>query len=305
MDDTRYYRHSGRFSPGGIVGALGLGLPAAVLMAFVYAYAIVYIPIIGIVSFILTGGFAAVVGAVVGLMLHTGKVRNTLVSYLTALPVALVALWASWVAWVYALLRRGDAEISLLGLTLDPVGLWQVIGVINEKGAWSFKGATPTGGVLWFLWACEALIIVGVSMAMAEGMVAEPFCEDCQTWCEEQKSFALLGPATQEELVPRLELSDFVALKGLPAATASAFTRLDLHQCTQCRATLTLTGKAITVTQKGGKTETDEKDLFRLLKLSTSQLASLKQVLEQRAQAEAEAEKREAAAGAAAGGTPT
>lgn len=303
MDDSRYYRHSGKFSPGGIVGALGLGLPVAVLMAFLYAYAIVYIPIIGMVSFILTAGFAAVVGAVTGTMLHKGRVRNTAVAYLAALPVAFTALWAAWVAWIYALAHRGEGgNIRLVDLVLNPEGLWDLILMVNSTGAWSFKGATPTGGLLWALWGVEALIIVGLVSAVAEGMVADPFCEDCERWCEEQKAFATLGAANKEELVSRLELSDFSVLKTLPGALPSASTRFDLHQCPQCRATITLCGKAVTTTTKGNKTETDEKDLFRHLKLTTSQLASLQAVLGQRAEAERQAAAKDEAVADAAGG---
>jgi hypothetical protein len=264
-------------------------------MAFLYAYAIVYIPIIGMVSFILTAGFAAIVGAVTGTMLHKGKVRNPAVAYLAALPVAFTALWAAWVAWIYALAHRGEGgNIGVLDLVLNPSGLWDLILMVNSTGAWSFKGSTPTGGVLWALWGVEALIIVGLVEVVAEGMVADPFCEDCERWCEEQKAFATLGAANKEELVSRLELSDFSVLKTLPAVLPSASTRFDLHQCPQCRATITLCGKAVTVTTKGNKTETDEKDLFRHLKLTTSQLASLQAVLGQRAEAERQAEAREA-----------
>jgi len=54
-----------------------------------------------------------VVGLAVGGALHAGKVRNTLVAVVTAIPVALFALWASWVVWVYALLQRADAKVGL------------------------------------------------------------------------------------------------------------------------------------------------------------------------------------------------
>ena len=84
MLTDRYYTHSGRYSPLAAAKALGLGLVVAVPMAFVYSYAIVYIPIVGIITFILTAGFAAVVGFTVGHLLKSGQVRNNAVSIATA-----------------------------------------------------------------------------------------------------------------------------------------------------------------------------------------------------------------------------
>src|SRR5262249_44091916 len=123
MQTGRYYQHSGLFSPVGVLKALVVGLLVSVPAAFVYSYAIVYIPIVGIISFVLTGGFALAVGAAVGALLRSGKVRNQAVAVGTALPVGLFALWAAWVTWVYALLNRSDANVDLLDLALDPVGL--------------------------------------------------------------------------------------------------------------------------------------------------------------------------------------
>ena len=46
-------------------------------------------------------------------------------------------------------------------------------------------GNTPTGIILWILWAIEALIIVGLAVGLAFGMSADtPFCEDCEKWVD-------------------------------------------------------------------------------------------------------------------------
>jgi hypothetical protein len=280
MHAQRYYRHSGRFSPAGLAAAGSVGLVAGVVLGVVYAYAILYIPLAGTVTFILTGGFAFVLGLVVGMVLHATKVRSTTVAALTALPVALVALLASWIAWLYALLQRADAvDVSLLDFVTNPAALWQVLLEVNRVGAWSLKGATPTGGLLWALWACEALIIVVGTVVVARGHVDEPFCEDCERWCEEEKGIAVTGPAEAGMLRERLEASDFAALKALPPATQTATTRFDLHQCPQCHATSTLTAKAITVTEKNGKSSTSEHDVVRFLNLSRSELEAFRAAL--------------------------
>jgi len=288
MNADRYYRHSGRFSPLSVGKAVALGLLASVPMAFIYAYIIVYIPIIGVVTFLLTGGFAAMVGLAVGGALHAGKVRSNVVAVVTALPVALFALWASWVIWVHALLARADADVGLLDLAMSPAGLWEVITLINEKGAWSMKGFTPTGGVLWALWAGEAAIIAGIILVMAVQMLSSPFCEACDRWCEEHKAIAVLGPTRKDALAPRLEQGDYAVLKELTGATGAAFTQIDLHQCSQCQTTSALTATSVTVTQKNGKQEKNEKALLKFLLISPGDLSTVKAIVAEVQEIEAE-----------------
>lgn len=277
MQTDRYYRHSGRFSPFAVVKALGIGLLVSVPMAFVYSYIIVYLPIISVITFFLTAGFGGVVGFVVGMAMHAGNVRNHKVAVATALPVALFALWASWVTWVYALLHRGEeADVGLLDLVFDPAGLWEVITLINEKGAWSLKGLTPTGGLLWAMWAVEAAIIVGIIVVIVRESVNSPFCEGCHRWCDEQKAIAVLGPTSKGDLVPRLEQGNYAVLQELTEATNLAFTQLDLHQCSQCQATAALTATSVTVTTKNGKEEKEEKTLLKYLLVSPGDLSTVK-----------------------------
>jgi len=281
MYADRYYKHSGTVPPLAIVKALLLGILAAVPLAFVYAYIIVYLPIISVLTFLLTAGFGAMVGFAVGKVMHSGKVRNNTAALAAAIPVGLFALWISWVAWVYAVLHRGDSpvEVGVLDLVFSPAGLWKVIGLINDKGAWSLKGATPTGGILWAMWAGEAAIIVGCVLLVAHTMVHDPFCEACDRWCEEHKSFAVVGPTHKDVLVPRLEQSDYGILTELAGPEGDAYTQLDLHQCSQCQGNAALTATRVTMKLKKGKQEKEEKVLLRHLILSPSDLAIVKEKL--------------------------
>ncbi len=279
MASARYYRHSGHFSPLAVAQAVGLGLLVAVPMAFVYSYILVYLPIIGVITFLLTAGFAGTVGLAAGYGMHARKLRNDAAAVATALPVALFALWASWVTWVYAILDRADADVGLVDLAANPGGLWSIINVINEKGAWSFKGTTPTGALLWGMWGLEAVIIVGVVVLVAHSMVSSPFCEACDRWCEEHKGFAVLGPTRKETLKARLEQGDYTVLREMRETNATTYTRLDLHQCAKCQVTTALTATSITVTLKKGKEEKNETVMVKHLLLSPSDLSAVKTIL--------------------------
>jgi hypothetical protein len=279
METDRYYRHSGRFAPLAVVKALGAGVVSAVPLAFVYSYVLVYIPIIGTITFALTGGFALLIGLAVGKVLHDGKVRNLAVSTATALGAALFSLWAAWVTWVHAILGRADAKVTLADLALDPALLWKVITLINDKGAWNLRGLTPTGALLWGLWALEAAVIGGVVVLAVRESVNDPFCEACDRWCAEHKGFGAVGPARLENLAPRLERGDYTVLRELPNHAESVYTRLDVHDCPQCHATTTLSATNVTVTVKKGKAETTEDVIFKHLLLPPGDLAVVQAML--------------------------
>jgi hypothetical protein len=273
---TTYYRHSGRFAPDAPFTALVVSVPAALALSWVYAYAILYIPIIGIVTFVLTGGLGLAVGAVTGGVLRKRKVRNAVLAWAVGLSAGLLTLWFSWVSWVVGLVRRGDGEVSWLGALLSPTELWNAILKINEVGAWSFKGATPTGAVLWVLWCGEAMMIVGLVAWMSAMVVAEPFCEGCGRWTAEKKAAALSAPTDVAALKESLERKQFSAITGAGVPTdPSRFFRYDLHVCTSCGQTNTLSVVQMTQTRKGAKTETDESQLVRGLLITREEVAAV------------------------------
>ena len=82
MDDYRnvgvadFYSHSGKFSPLFILTA-PIAFVGALLMAFVYNWMVIHIPIIGYFSVILTLGYAFAVGAVLAVCINVFKVLDS------------------------------------------------------------------------------------------------------------------------------------------------------------------------------------------------------------------------------------
>jgi hypothetical protein len=275
MGPRGIYSHSGRFTTGGIIRGLITGGLVGLMLGFIYPYVILYIPVVGSISFIISGGFGLVVGAVIGMALKRGKVRNLGVAALTALPAIAVAYYLSWVVWVYAFLHQRDADVPLLGLLLQPSALWEVIQRINEVGAWTVKGTTPTGAVLWVLWAAEATLVIGAAIFGAVTAVNHPFCENCDVWSEESKGVAVLGGEDPKALKERLMSDKLIpALEGLgpPSANDNRYAVLDLQSCPSCKAFHTLS--AGLVVKKGNKTERAE--LMSKVLISTTEAEGIR-----------------------------
>lgn len=268
MELARYYRPSGRLSLKALLLA-PLALPVAALAATVYSYVTLYLPIIGYVTVLLTVGLGFAVAMLAEVVLRRGRVRSVPFALLATAGLGLFTTWFMWVTWSYALVHQNDGELAFAAL-LWPPNLWELIGLVNEKGAWNIHGATPTGLLLWVLWAVEAGILVGFPVVTGLSVAREPYCEHCDAWCTHTKGVFLTPAVAKAEAAEHLERHDFGWLTSLGALSRPpppAFTRWDLFEC-GCRATNAVSAVDVAVGVDGnGKAKVTETPLVDALLL--------------------------------------
>lgn len=232
------------YVPSGRVGNALVLLPLVILLAVpilaaAYAYADVYIPIGGYVTLVLVVAFAFALGWSVSKAGFLAKSRSKTVQRAAGLVAGLLGLYCSWVFFEYALLQRADAspEISLLRLFLTPSAVWTIASGIAEEGWFTIFGTTPSGGLLWALWAVEAALIVGVAYLVSTfHFDRRMFCESCDVWCRDEANpsdFAL--PTTSE--LDQLKNGDpvaFSALRPAPADRSELRVRVRVQACPRC-----------------------------------------------------------------------
>jgi len=287
MTHSRYYQPSGRVSPRVLLLGV-LALPALALAATLYSYVTLYLPIIGLVTVILTVGLGFGSALATNLVLHHGKVRSRWFAALVSLGLGLFTTWFMWVTWGYAVLHRGEgSDVSFLAMVWPP-GLWRLINAVNETGAWSFKGATPTGGVLWVMWAIEAGILLGFPLVTGLSVANEPYCEHCDTWCGHVKALFITPPLERAETAEHLERLDFGWLSTMGSVSRPPpprFTRWDLYEC-GCRATnaVSAVGVEVKVDEKGEAQVTESPVLSGLL-LAPDAVPAFRAIAQQLAQA--------------------
>jgi hypothetical protein len=271
------YRPSGRLSPLVFLWAPMVAVPVAAVTAAAYAYAILYLPLVGYFTFILTAGFGFLVGLGVRGGVRLGKARNPALATLLGLAPGCVALYLSWAVWIFALARRGGADLPLVGLALQPAAVWELVRSVNAEGAWSIQGWTPTGGALWFFWAVEALVVVGIPTLVAWSAAGEPYCEQCGSWCRETRGVFVGKDTPHPEIIRRLQNQDlaFVAQVGPAEPGAAARIRYDLHAC-GCGSTVTLGATLLTKTVEKGKEKEESKELLDKVLLRRDAVATLR-----------------------------
>jgi hypothetical protein len=266
MEREAYYRHSGAWPPRGAALGLGLGALAAGLSAGLYAYLALFIPLAGVVSFVLAIGFGMLLGLATGVGLRLGHVRHSGVASGVGALVALLGLYLAWALWIAA---RGTVDASGVELMVSPGVLWTAVAAVGRSGSWSVAGFAPVGPSLVGFWLLEALLVGATAVFLARSAVASPYCEGCQSWTRATPSVATVAATERGLLVERLEAGQIALLEQLgPAAPdATCWLSLDLDSCTGCDDLHALSVNEVTVSidERGARSEVSVPVLTGLL----------------------------------------
>jgi len=229
LTEDRYYEHSGRFGPAGVVATLLAGAVTALILGPLYGLISFINPFI-YVNFLLACGLGLAVGWMAGGGARAGKVRHVGATAALAAVAGLVAVYGNWVAYILVL---SEGEL----LAVSPARLLWAIGLVADNGAWHLSDWTPTGAVLWALWALEAAIIVGLAVYAARRRIAQgAFCERCQRWAEGETLAPYTLTADRPDLVEALEAGRYEALGAFARAPegANPHAEFDLAACPAC-----------------------------------------------------------------------
>lgn len=228
---NKYYEHSGTIHPIGLVYMIIFGAIGALVLGFIYGYAMRYIPFVYL-NILITLGFGYCVGLLVGIGGRLGKVRNPKVYLLFGFILGLFSEYTGWVAWIYAASKQN-------ALILSPSDILKVIELVSENGSFHIFGWTPTGMVLFIFWGIEAIMITGMSTILAWATCSStPFCERCNKWIQEEYSISPLEPIKNpDELKSQFGKDDFSLLMSLKKhdAETNSHTQISLLRCPNCQ----------------------------------------------------------------------
>lgn len=237
-----YYKHSGKTAPQGLLLGLLLGAAASLPSAFLYDYGIFTIPSVKLRA-ICALAFGALIGAASGYGMCLGKLRNKLAAGTVGFAASLFGFYTSWVIWILHLVRPSLWLFNPFYAAAHPRRLWRAVLAINAAGTWSYSGGTPEHGTfLWFVWACEASLILGFGILTAMALVQRrPFCEQCGQWCAERRKLYFAPALSAGQFKTLLESQDIAGLEKLTAGDKKkAHYRVDLHSCGICHSLNTL-----------------------------------------------------------------
>lgn len=281
-----------RYSPSGAVPIIGGlttiagSLTAAALVAVVYALIIRWVPFIYL-NFLATLGFAFAIGLSVTMLSTMGKIRSPLFVRAIWLLTLLFGYYVYWAATIWAL---GGWQLGLA--VFDPFAILGFGQLLFEEGSWSLRGGDNVTG--WFLvafWVIEFGILGYVSYLTAIANIDQPFCEMCNEWTETEKGVALYQATGQEAEWDHVRRGEFHALLQVPLLSASLneYIRMDVNACPKCPNSNFLCIQQVKITvDKDGDEKSTESPLIANLTLTGEQLAQVRILVEQAADAAAE-----------------
>jgi hypothetical protein len=230
------YKHSGRFTPLGLVIALAAAVVAAFPLGWLYPWLMSVTTYVKL-RMLETIAFGALVGLAAGYGLVAGKVRNHAIALLTGAVGGAVAHYVGWCFFAQHMVELGGEHISAWDLGTHPGTLWSLVQVFNQYGTWTEKNSTPTTGVvLWIFWSLEALTVVGMAAFVAYAIEDKaPFCETCEQWAKPAPPQYFQMSVARDQFKALLLGGNVEAIGRIPRATVkNPHYKLDLHQCPGC-----------------------------------------------------------------------
>ena len=207
-----YYKLSGKIPlPVFLLGVLSI-LLLVPLIGLIYGAAIHYCPLIYI-NFVSTLICGFGIGALVGLLLKKGKLRNLKFGSVLLLVAGFVGVYACWVSKIFLL--TGYEVVVLL-----PNQILAMLGWMAEEGVWSIGSMTPTGLLLYVVWVIEAGAIIVIAFLTGRGILDEIFCEYCDRWVGREeiecRSLDFDGSSELEDFVEQVKRGGVLKLNELP-----------------------------------------------------------------------------------------
>jgi hypothetical protein len=227
MFDT--YKPSGRFSLGFVVWFVVAGL-VTIAAAFVYQLGLHWIPII-YANLLLTLVMGFILGALNGIVIKQGKIRNTGISLLCLLGLILVGVSAKFAFQYWR--ARGEVQQSLAQMSVQDLPTddgqavpevefakfreavlqaytpiehlkervdsgWQ-IGKVGQAN----QGNPTSGIVVYIVWLIEVGAFAYIAGKATLAAMKLPFSEKLGVWADENEVVMTL-PVTNEEMVAKI-----------------------------------------------------------------------------------------------------
>jgi hypothetical protein len=249
---------------------------AACVLAFIYAYAVYFIPFIYL-NFLLTLAFGFGIGWVASQMAVFGKIRTTALAAAVGLLAGLVGMYVYWSASLLAL-SGGES-----GLVLDPFGLMAYGMALYQEGSWGLSEDAPVKGVfLVLIWVVEAGLVLGLAVFTARlGVADKVFCESCGRWAEVDENLPkLLPPPGDETALDRVASGNLAGLADMirVGGTEGVYVQLSLAQCPSCDRCNYVTAEVVVHgTDKEGKATVQKQAILKHLAVDPAAVGLVRQ----------------------------
>lgn len=249
-----YYKESGKINVLFTLLAFVFGAGVVVLLAYGYSFVTDLNPFIYI-NFIITGIYVLILGVILGLIRQIGKMRNFPLFLSVGLVLSAIGLYAVWVSYISIVFNKD----FVYGMS----HFQHAIDVLSNRSysigrAFRSNGLELSGGMLYFLWIVEALILflAPLFFIFHLGKDDQVYCEDCDQWAENEKVYLrkaipLLSKEDLEAKINQHKVQDLLEMTESFQGDSSYF-EIKFTSCKKCHQAYYLSVKYI-LNQKNSK----------------------------------------------------
>lgn len=257
MQTNNVFKHSGRFSVGGLFSTLLKGAAVGALLGGLYGVIAYYSPFF-LINMCVLIGIAVAMGMMLQDFVRSGHIRSNAIAALVGALSGGVLLSVHWVVWL---------RLTVEFWVLDFATILNAIQVVSLLGPWSIFEWTPSSTALYVIWSVEALLIIVMPTVIARNAVRDtPYCEQTGKWADveyTQKKFAICDiGGVKEQLLQNP--SAVVSLLKKPSKEDSEFLKFGLGKV-EGSSLRTVTISKIVAKTKDGKVEEDSKTVLNNL----------------------------------------
>ncbi|MBU1069178.1 hypothetical protein KJ975_06350 [Myxococcota bacterium] len=269
QDNT--YRSTGTFSPAGVGIGLALAVIAMFPIAFLYSYAVRYIPFIYI-NFLISFGAVFAVAYIYTFGESLGRNRSRVASLAAMLLAGVLTLFVFWVTFLYVLSERRLEYVKML---TDPAYVIDLIKELINVGWFTLKRNRVKGTFYGIMLAVEAVVYIGIFVFVWwTALKSRVFCEKCQKWVVRESVAMFFDLAPLEAIATSLATGTDAWVDALFLAQSTPSLRVELASCAHCNELHVLTlVHSQDVVDKDGNPSTEEKNLLENVLISTATAA--------------------------------
>jgi len=279
-----YFKPSGKIDLVATPIAVIAALISTFLLAFVYTYAIWYIPIIYL-NVIITGFAGVAMMFMIKKVCYYAKSRNFNFNLSLALISSVLFCYLNWGIWLDLVMNSTDSynlgntvgitvamsSRNVFSLLSHPEVMYDYAKIINTVGTWGIKSIPVTGWFLTSIWVIEALILIGVPSILMLGNTIDPFCETHNEWSESEEintKFKFIDNPIQ--LKQDLENAQFEELYSLKAASEGVldYAKIIMYKLTRANVYYMSITNEIGKLDKEQKVSYTSEDVVKYLKIS-------------------------------------
>lgn len=179
-DTLDTYRHSGKFTPQGLLLPIATAAIVGFPLGIAYAYSVRWIPLV-YVNLLVTCAYGFAFGWLTKWLLQQGRVRNPSAAAACGFISGVIALYWNWNGHVHVLFPEG-------GWFFRPDQIARAMGYLYDNGSWTIGhggsgGGAVTGVFLAIVWVAEAATIIGFATVIPYSFISStPYCETTGAW---------------------------------------------------------------------------------------------------------------------------